>query len=80
MKPIAALVVAGRALLLGMRGDQRRVDVDRQALRRAVQLPEPLARPSVRAADRVEQPRLDAILSTTRNAVESDATDPNSAS
>jgi len=36
VKPVAALVVTGRLLLLGVRGDQRRVDVDRQPLRRAV--------------------------------------------
>ena len=58
VEPVAALVVAGRALLLRVRGDQRRVDVDRQPLGRAVQLPEPLARPRVRRAQRVQQPRL----------------------
>ena len=58
VKPVAALVVPGRLLLLGVRGDQRRVDVDRQPLRRAVQLPEPLARPRVRRAQRVQQPRV----------------------
>jgi hypothetical protein len=55
VKPVAALPVAGRALLLRMAGDQRRVDVDRELLRRAVQLPEPLARPGVRRAQRVHK-------------------------
>ena len=58
VKPVAALVVAGRPLLLRVRGDQRRVDVDRQPLRRAVQLPEPLARPRVRRAQRLQQRRV----------------------
>ena len=51
------LVVPGCSLLLRMRGDQRRVDVDRQGLRRARELPEPLTRRGVRGADRVQQPR-----------------------
>ena len=39
-----------------MRGDQRRVDIDCQPLRRAVQRPEPLARPRVRSPQHVHQP------------------------
>ena len=78
MEPVPVLVVPGRLLLLRMRGDQRRVDVDRQPLRRAVQLPEPRPRPGVRVTDASSSPGVDAIRSTVRNAVESDATDPNS--
>ena len=41
-----------------MRGDQRRVHVDRQPAGRTVQLPEPLACAGVRRAQRVQHPRL----------------------
>ena len=58
VKPVAALVVPGRPLLLRMARDQRRVQIDRQPLRRAVQPPEPLARPRVRRAQRLQQPGL----------------------
>ena len=44
VKPVAVLVVAGGVLLLGVGGDQRRVDIDRQPLGRTSKLPEPLAR------------------------------------
>ena len=57
VKPVAALVVPGRLLLLRMRGDQRRVNIERQPLRRTMQLPEPRPRPGVRDTDRVQQPR-----------------------
>ena len=58
VKPVAALVVPGRLLLLRRRADQRRVDVDRQPLGRAVQLPEALARPRVSGTQRVQQRRV----------------------
>jgi hypothetical protein len=48
VKPVAALVVSRRALLLRMRRDQRRLDINRQPRRRAVQFPEPLPRPRPR--------------------------------
>ena len=57
-EPVTALVVPGRFLLLGVRSDQRRVHIDRQPLRHAMVPPEPLARPGVRQAQRVKQPRL----------------------
>jgi Transposase DDE domain group 1 len=41
MEPIAAFVVTCRHLLLRVRGDQRRVNVDRQPPRRSMQLREP---------------------------------------
>ena len=56
VKPVAALVVPGRLLLLRMRSDQRRVNIERQPLRRTIKLPEPSPRPRVRLPDRVQQP------------------------
>jgi hypothetical protein len=58
VKPVAALVVPGRLLFLRMRRDQRRVHIDRQPLRRVMQLPEPSPGARVRDPDRVQQPRL----------------------
>jgi hypothetical protein len=58
VEPVAALVVAGRVLLLRMRGDQRRIDVERQPLGRVVQLPEPLPRSRVRHTQRLQQRRV----------------------
>ena len=58
VKPVAALVVPGRLLLLRMRRDQRRIDIERQPLRRTMQLPEPRPRPGVRDPEGVQQPRL----------------------
>ena len=75
-----ALVVPGRLLLLRMRSDQRRVDIDRQPLRRAMQLPEPCSCPRVRRRTASNSPGVDAIRSIIRNAVESDATGPNNTS
>ena len=57
VEPVPMLVVPGRLLLLRMRGDQRRVHVDRQPLRRTNKLPEPRPRPRVRIPDSVQQPR-----------------------
>ena len=57
VKPVAALVCSGRLLLLRMRGDQRRVNVERQPLRRTMQLPEPLPRLRVRDTQGVQQPQ-----------------------
>ena len=54
VKPVATLVVPGRLLLLRMRGDQRRVNVERQPLRRTMQLPEP--RPRLRVRDTQTRP------------------------
>jgi hypothetical protein len=56
VKPVAALVVPGRLLLLRMRRDQRRVNIERQPLRSTVQFPEPLAGADVRDTDRFQQP------------------------
>ena len=56
VEPVAALVVPAALLLLGMRGDQRGVHVDRQPLRRADQFPQPGSRSGVRRAQRLEQP------------------------
>ena len=50
MKPEAALERAGRALLLGVRGDQRRVDVDHDPLGRRARRPSAFARARARAA------------------------------
>jgi hypothetical protein len=57
VEPVPMLVVPGRLLLLRMRGDQRRVHVDRQPLRRTIKLPEPRPRPATRVPDSVQQPR-----------------------
>jgi hypothetical protein len=57
VEPVPMLVIPGRLLLLRMRGDQRRVHVDRQPLRRTNKLPEPRPRPGVRIPDSVQQPR-----------------------
>jgi hypothetical protein len=54
VKPVAALVVPGRVLLLRMSGDQRRVHVERQALGCAIKLPEPCPGAGMRYADRVQ--------------------------
>jgi hypothetical protein len=56
VKAVAALVVAGRLLLLRVRAHQRRVDIDRQPLGRAVQLPEALARTRMRDTQRLQEP------------------------
>jgi hypothetical protein len=58
VEAIPALVIASGPFLLGMRRDQRRVDVDRQPLGHTGKLPEPLACPSVRHPQRVEESRL----------------------
>jgi hypothetical protein len=50
------LVVPRRLLVLGMRRDQRGVDIDREALRHAVKLPEPSPRAGVRMLNRVQHP------------------------
>jgi hypothetical protein len=55
VKPVTALVVAGRLLLLGVRGGQGRVNIDRQPVRRAVQFSEPLARPRMGATKLAQQ-------------------------
>jgi len=47
VKAIAALERARRPVLLGMAGDQRRVQVDRQLARGAKELPRPCSRPGV---------------------------------
>ncbi len=58
VKPVAALIVPGRLLLLRMRCDQRRVNIERQPLRRTTQLPEPLPGACVRDTEGVQQPWL----------------------
>ncbi len=55
VESVAALVGPGRALLLRVRGDQRRVDVDRQPLGRAMHLPEPLTRAGMRGTKLAKQ-------------------------
>jgi hypothetical protein len=50
VKPVAALEIPRRALLLGMRRDQRRVQIDRQPLRRPRDLPHVCSRRSVSGA------------------------------
>jgi hypothetical protein len=75
-----ALVVPGRPLLLRMRRDQRRVNVERQPLRRTMRLREPRPGARVRDPDRVQQPGRGGDPVDIRNAVESDATAPNNGS
>ena len=58
VKPEAALVVPGGALLLGMRGDQRRVDIDHDPLGRPSPAPMPAPAPRRAPRGRVKQPRL----------------------
>ncbi len=57
MESVAALVVPGRVLFLGVRVDQSRVNIDRQTRRRAVQFPEPLTRSGVSSPERFEHAR-----------------------
>jgi hypothetical protein len=57
VEPIPVLVVPGCLLLLGVRGDQRRVDIDRQGFRCPVQIPEPRPCAGVRRAHRVQRAR-----------------------
>jgi hypothetical protein len=57
VKAVAALVVAGSALLLRMTAHQGRVDLDRDPLGRPRQLPDMLARTGMRIGERVKQPR-----------------------
>jgi hypothetical protein len=52
MESVAALVVPGRLLLLGVRVDQCRVHIDRELLRGAVKLPEPGARLGMRGTEK----------------------------
>ena len=77
VKPVAALEVPRRALLLRMRTDERGVQVDRQTLRSAGQLPH--ARPcrSVSLTQPLQALGSRAIRSTSRNAVDAEATPPN---
>jgi hypothetical protein len=56
-EPVAPLERARGPVLLGMRGDQRGVQIDRQPLRRAGQLPDPCTRPRVSPAQSNEQAR-----------------------
>ena len=56
MKAEAALEVDRRALLLGVRADQRRVDVDHDPLRARAQLPRARPRSRPRRAQRLERP------------------------
>ena len=56
LKAKAALVVASRTLLLRMGADQRRVQIERQPLRRAVQLPEPLTPAGMSRTQPIQQP------------------------
>ena len=58
VKPEGALEVHRRSFLLGVRADQRRVDVDHDPLRADTQPPRPLPCPSARRADRIEQSRV----------------------
>jgi len=63
MKPEPALVGAARAVLVRVRGDQRRVDVDNQRPgRSSTQRERPLARRRARRPDRVEQPDLGDVV------------------
>jgi len=78
MKAEAALEVARCALLVGVRTDQRRVDVDRRLLGRPCELPSARPRVGVRGPQRSSPPSSRASWSITRNAVESEATAPNS--
>ena len=77
VKAERALEVDGRALLLGVRADQRRVDVDHDPLRPRAQLPRARPRSRPRRAQRLKRLGSLAIRSISRNAVVSDATDPN---
>ena len=54
---VAVLEVTGRALLLRMRADQRRVQIDRQPLKDTGQLPDTLTRAGVSVTQRVTQAR-----------------------
>ena len=57
MKAVAALDVARRALLVGVRREQRGVEIDRDPTRGTGELPDVRASPSVRAVQRVDHPR-----------------------
>jgi hypothetical protein len=57
VKAVAAFEVARRALLVGVRGQQRGVQIDRCQRRRPGELPHPGASPGVCAIQRVEHPR-----------------------
>ena len=78
VKAEAALEVARRTLLVGMTGDQRRVQIDRQLARRAAKLPRPRPRSGKRSRKRSRPPGSLATWSTSRNAVDAEATCPNS--
>ena len=70
-------IVHRRAFLLGMRVDQRRVDIDHYPLRPHPQAPRPIARRRTRAAQRIKQCRLapDPIDQPERRRVRSDRTE-----
>ena len=78
VKPVPVLVVARRQLLLRMRAQQRRVDVQRDRLRPRARVPDPRSRLSARRSNPPEQPLVDRL--STRWVVVSDALAPNNRS
>ena len=78
VEPVPVLVVAGRHLLLRMRGQQRRVDVQRDRLRPRARVPDPRSRLSPRRPNPPDS--ASSIDFSTRWVVVSDARAPNSRS
>ena len=78
VEPVPVLVVAGRQLLLRMRGQQRRVDVQRDRLRPRARAPDPRSRRSARRPNPPEQRLVDRLQHPM--VVVSDALAPNSRS
>ena len=77
MKTKPGAIVHRRAFLLGMRVDQRRVDIDHDPLRPHPQAPRPIPRRRTRGAQRIKQCRLarDPIDQPKRRRIRSDRTE-----
>jgi len=61
MKPVPVLVVPGHQLLIGVRGQQRRVDVERQRVRPGARVPHPRPRCCAGGPDLTQQPLVDRL-------------------
>jgi hypothetical protein len=79
VKAEAALERAGRALLVGMAGQQRGIEIDVQLLGRPDQLPRARARPGMSVAQPLKPAGVAGNPVDDPNVVELDATCPNSA-
>ena len=77
VEPEPGAVVHRRALLLGMRVHERRVDIDHDPLRANTENPRALPRDRARSTQRVKQRGLTGDPVDQPDAVESDATGPN---